>query len=139
MGEAPCYAHLLDDEGRMPERRVRIRRAYDTPGLDEGQRVLVDRVWPRGLSRERVGADLWMRDLAPSPELRRWFGHRPERWEEFRRRYREELETPERQAELDRLERLAREGGLTLLYGARDENRNQAVVIREALRERSER
>ena len=98
--------------------------------------MLVDRVWPRGLSRDRLEFDAWLRELAPSDELRRWFGHRPERWEEFRARFCAELQGGERSRLLDELAERARRGPVTLLYGARDRERNQAVVIREALEER---
>jgi uncharacterized protein YeaO (DUF488 family) len=138
MGEPVCYLHLLDEDGRMPDARVRLRRVYDPPatGRPEAKKVLVDRVWPRGIRREDLGADLWLPELAPSDGLRRWFGHRPERWDEFRRRYREELRQPDRCRLLDDLTRLAREGSLTLLFGARDRNRNQAVVILEEIEDR---
>jgi uncharacterized protein YeaO (DUF488 family) len=138
MGEPVCYLHLLDDEGRMPDPRVRLRRAYDPPepGRAKAKKVLVDRIWPRGIARKDLGADLWLRELAPSDGLRRWFGHRPERWDEFRRRYREELRQPERSRLLDDLGRLARDEPLTLLFGARDRDRNQAVVILEAIEDR---
>ncbi|MGH7860990.1 MAG: DUF488 domain-containing protein [Candidatus Dormibacteraceae bacterium] len=115
--------------------RVGIQRVYGrqpTPG----NAVLVDRVWPRGIRREELGSDLWMRDLGPSTELRKWFAHRPDRWDEFHRRYRAELQLGPQQALLDQLVELAREQPLTLLYGARDTERNQAVVIRELLEER---
>ena len=112
---------------------VRIRRAYEEPDHDDGSRVLVDRVWPRGRSREALRLAGWEREVAPSDELRRWFGHDPTRWEEFRRRYRAELEAPDRQAALGRLASLARAGTLTLVYGAADEAHNQAVVLREVL------
>ncbi len=108
--------------------------AASAPG--PGSRVLVDRLWPRGIRKESLAPDLWLRDLGPSDNLRRWFGHRPERWDEFRRRYRVELAQEPRQRLLDRLEALAREGPLSLLYSARDEQHNQAVVIREVLEER---
>jgi len=136
MGDPVCWLDLVDDEGRMPEPRVTLRRAYDPRSPAAGRRVLVDRVWPRGIGKEELGADLWPRELAPSDGLRRWFGHRPDRWEEFRRRYREELREPERARLLDELAALARETPLTLLFGARDRARNQAVVIMEALEER---
>jgi uncharacterized protein YeaO (DUF488 family) len=111
---------------------IEVERAYGSPGRRGPRaRVLVDRVWPRGVARESLGIDLWLRDIAPSNELRKWFGHRPERWEEFRRRYLEELEQEDRRAPLEQLVELARRGPLTLLYGARDEQRNQAVVLRE--------
>ncbi|MBO0837206.1 MAG: DUF488 family protein [Actinobacteria bacterium] len=124
----------------MPEPRVKLRRAYDPPAplRPDGKRVLVDRVWPRGIRKEDLQADLWVGELAPSAGLRRWFGHRPERWDEFRRRYREELGQAERARLLDELAILARREPLTLLYGAKDRNRNQAVVIMEALEDRLE-
>lgn len=117
---------------------IELRRVYDpaAPEAHEGSRVLVDRLWPRGIRKESLAPDLWLRDLGPSNELRRWFGHEPGRWEEFRRRYRQELGQEPRQRLLDQLEGLARQGPLTLLYAARDEQHNQAVVIREALEER---
>jgi uncharacterized protein YeaO (DUF488 family) len=126
---------MLDEDGRMPEREVRVRRVYDQARPGEGRRVLVDGLWPRGVSRERLRADLWLRELAPSPGLRRWFGHDPERWPEFRRRYREELASPERGGALDELRSLARAGTVTLVYGARDGERNNAVVLREVVQE----
>ncbi len=118
----------------MPSRfRIRIRRIYEAPGTEEGYRVLVDRVWPRGLSKEKAAIDSWEKDLAPSTELRKWFGHEPSRWNEFALRYRSELA-----AKTERLHELLRAAGsrnLTLLYGARDKEHNQAVVLREALAE----
>jgi uncharacterized protein YeaO (DUF488 family) len=113
---------------------VRVRRVYDPPEPSDGFRVLVDRLWPRGLSKQAARVDLWARDLAPSDALRRWFGHDPRRWEEFRRRYRHELaQHPELVAQL--VER-ARAGPVTLLFGARDAQHNNAVVLAEYLRER---
>ena len=121
----------------MPEPRVRLRRVYDPADPSgDGFRVLVDRVWPRGVRREELAVDAWLREVAPSDELRRWFGHRQERWDEFRRRYRSELQAPERRQVLDELEHRARQGPLTLLFGARDAERNQAAVIGEVLEER---
>jgi uncharacterized protein YeaO (DUF488 family) len=114
---------------------VRIKRAYDPPAEDDGQRVLVDRVWPRGVTREEARLDAWERDVAPSVDLRRWFGHDPARWEEFRKRYRAELEKPPASTALERLAERARHGRLTLVYSARDTEHNQAVVLAEALRE----
>ena len=115
---------------------IDLQRVYEDTGRHGGSRVLVDRVWPRGIRKESLGLDLWLRDLGPSTELRKWFGHRPERWEEFQRRYRAELKRGPQQALLDQLADLAGKGPLTLLYGARDEQRNQAVVIRDMLNER---
>ncbi len=113
---------------------IKLKRAYEAPARDDGRRVLVDRVWPRGIRKEAAAVDLWLKDVAPSTELRKWFGHDPERWTEFRRRYRAELaKHPEALAEL---RRLAQSGTLTLVYGARDPLHNQAVVLRELLLER---
>ena len=111
---------------------VRIKRAYEPPAASDGHRVLVDRIWPRGVTREQARLDEWARELAPSAELRRWFGHDPARFEEFRRRYSEELAAHE--GKLRELRRLAREGTLTLVYGARDREHNDAVVLIEILR-----
>ena len=135
MGDPVCYLHLLDEHGSMPEPRLRLERAYDAPGprAPGGKRVLVDRVWPRGVRRDALGADLWLPELAPSDGLRRWFRHRSERWDDFRRRYLEELREPERSRLLDDVAGLAREGPVTLLFGAKDRRHNQAVVILEAL------
>jgi uncharacterized protein YeaO (DUF488 family) len=115
--------------------RVRIQRVYDRAPA-EGKAVLVDRVWPRGIRKEKLNADLWMREIAPSDALRGWFRHRPERWDEFCRRYRAELDQPENRELVKQLVEMARSGPLTLLYGARDTERNQAVVIREVIEER---
>jgi len=115
---------------------IHLRRAYEDPGPGDGYRVLVDRVWPRGRSRETLRLDEWASDLGPSSELRRWFGHDPARWEAFRERYREELAAPARQAQLEALAERARAGTLTLVYGARDEEHNQARVIAEELERR---
>lgn len=111
--------------------KVRLHRVYDGPPPAGGRRFLVDRVWPRGIRKEDLRLDGWLRDAAPSGELRRWFGHDPARWEEFRRRYTAELEaSPDGWAPLrDAL----RNGDVTLLYGAKDRERNQAVVLRDLL------
>lgn len=111
---------------------VRLKRVYERPSPDDGYRVLVDRLWPRGLARERAQVDEWLRELGPSDELRRWFGHRPERFAEFRRRYVAELGAHEE--ELRTLRRRAREGRVTLLYAARDREHNDAVVLADVLR-----
>lgn len=110
---------------------ISIRRAYDPPDPGEGRRVLVDRIWPRGISRETLGADLWLREIAPSDDLRHWFGHDPEKWDEFRRRYGEELDAnPQPVREL---RQLAKAGPVVLLYGARDTRHNNAVALRDWL------
>jgi uncharacterized protein YeaO (DUF488 family) len=111
---------------------VRLKRAYEAPSPSDGRRVLVDRLWPRGLPKREAAIDEWRQELAPSAELRAWFGHEPERFAEFRRRYLDELR--EHRAELSELRRRAREGPLTLVYAARDTEHNDAVVLAEALR-----
>jgi uncharacterized protein YeaO (DUF488 family) len=111
---------------------IRLKRAYEPPEPSDGYRILIDRLWPRGVSRARAALDEWEPELAPSPGLRRWFGHDPGRFEEFRRRYVEELR--DRRPHLTALRRRAREGTVTLLYGARDEEHNDAVVLAEVLR-----
>ncbi|MGI8902435.1 MAG: DUF488 domain-containing protein [Solirubrobacteraceae bacterium] len=110
-----------------------MKRAYEPAASSDGYRVLVDRLWPRGVSRERAKLDDWEKELAPSTELRKWFGHEPSRFDEFRRRYVEELRG--RRSELTALRRRADAGTLTLVYGARDHEHNEAVVIAEVLRQ----
>jgi uncharacterized protein YeaO (DUF488 family) len=111
---------------------VRVKRAYDPAASADGHRVLIDRLWPRGVSRERARLDGWEKDLAPSTELRKWFGHDPSRFEEFRRRYRKELGA--QRPRLTGLRRRARGGTVTLVYGAGDTEHNDAVVLAEVLR-----
>lgn len=115
----------------MKRRPVRLKRVYEQPSEMDGMRVLVDRLWPRGLTKHDVSADLWLRDAAPSPELRRWYGHDPKRWRRFSRKYRIELA---RQPEvLELLDDLRRRAPVTLIFGARDEAHSHAVVLREML------
>jgi uncharacterized protein YeaO (DUF488 family) len=111
---------------------VRLKRAYERPAASDGYRVLIDRLWPRGVKGADSRLDEWARELAPSSELRRWFGHDPERFEEFRRRYTAELAG--QQEKLRELRRRARRSTLTLVYGARDTEHNDAVVLAEILR-----
>lgn len=111
---------------------IRCKRVYETPEADDGLRVLVDRLWPRGLRRESARIDVWARDFAPSDELRRWFSHDPSRFAEFRRRYRAELR--QSREELGELLDRAGKRPLTLLYAARDAEHNNAVVLAEMLR-----
>jgi uncharacterized protein YeaO (DUF488 family) len=112
---------------------VTIKRAYEASGSDDGTRVLIDRVWPRGVRKQKAQIQTWMRDLAPSNELRRFFGHDPKRWQDFHKRYLEELKRSEAQPLLQELLAIARKGKLTLVYGARDQEHNQAVVLKELL------
>jgi len=113
--------------------RVRTKRAYDPATADDGVRVLVDRYWPRGVQRETAQVDLWTQELAPSPELVAWFGHRPERWEEFKVRYWEELAAADRVGPLESIRPHVSAGELTLLYGARDRAHNNARALAEYL------
>lgn len=113
---------------------VGLKRAYEQPSPGDGMRVLVDRLWPRGLSKEQLAVDFWLKDAAPSDALRRWYGHDPRRWESFAAKYRAEL--AQRTDLLRLLDELRRRGRVTLLYGARDAARNNAVVLREVLEER---
>jgi uncharacterized protein YeaO (DUF488 family) len=113
--------------------RFRLKRIYDPVAADDGRRILVERLWPRGVRKADAGLDEWLREIAPSPELRRWFGHDPDRWPEFQRRYRGELAGhPEL---LARLQAHADEGPVTLLFAARDSERNSAAVLKQVLEE----
>ena len=113
--------------------KIRLKRAYDEAGPDDGHRVLVDRLWPRGRTKADLRLDAWERDLGPSTGLRKWFGHDPARWIEFETRYRAELADPGRAQALDALAAIARSGRVTIVYGARDREHNQAQVIADEL------
>jgi uncharacterized protein YeaO (DUF488 family) len=108
---------------------VHTKRVYEPASADDGYRVLVDRVWPRGVSKEDAAVDEWARELAPSTDLRKWFAHKPERFDQFRRRYRDELNA--REDEIEALRTRGRNGTVTLLFGARDLDHNNAVVLAE--------
>lgn len=110
---------------------VNIKRVYEDKSSDDGYRVLIDRLWPRGVSKEDAHIDEWIKELAPSTELRKWFDHIPERFEEFTKRYKKELE--DHKEELDKLKELAKTKKVTLLYAAKDDEHNNAVVIKEML------
>jgi uncharacterized protein YeaO (DUF488 family) len=110
---------------------VRLKRAYEAPAADDGTRILIDRLWPRGVKKADAAIDEWMKEIAPSTELRKWFGHDPERWQEFRRRYRSEIH--QHPNEFDRLRTLAQRGRITLVFSARDEAHNDAVVLKDLL------
>ena len=113
---------------------LQLKRVYEPAARADGRRILVDRLWPRGLSKERAALDEWMKEIAPSAELRRWFAHDPDKWPEFRKRYRQELRT---RADLVReIATRASRGRVTLVYGARDEAHNEAVVLAEVVRSR---
>jgi uncharacterized protein YeaO (DUF488 family) len=114
---------------------IRIKRMYSEPSPRDGVRILVDRVWPRGVSKERARIAEWRKDLAPSTSLRKWFGHEPARWIEFRRRYHTELARSGMMEEVKKLARLSRKRRITLVYSATDEEHNQAVVLKELIDE----
>lgn|SRR5690606_31965951 len=113
---------------------IRLKRAYDEPSKQDGLRILVERLWPRGVSKEKAAVDLWLKDIAPSTELRKWYGHDPERWNEFRKRYWSELE--EKGDLLALLKHRTTEGTVTFVYAASDEERNSAVALKEYLEEK---
>jgi uncharacterized protein YeaO (DUF488 family) len=117
----------------MKARPILLKRVYEAPARQDGMRVLVDRLWPRGLTPQKASADLWLREVAPSARLRRWYGHDPRRWEEFRHRYRAELEQAPQA--LRTLRELRRRGRVTLLFAARSREQNNAVVLRDVLEE----
>jgi uncharacterized protein YeaO (DUF488 family) len=119
----------------MTRRSIRVRRIYDQSAPDDGIRVLVDRVWPRGIRKEAAAIDEWVKDVAPSTELRKWYGHVPEKFTQFEARYRDELESPTAHAALDHLRTLAKDGALTLLTATRDVDHSQAAVLAGLLRE----
>jgi uncharacterized protein YeaO (DUF488 family) len=110
---------------------VRLKRAYDEASPEDGLRILVDRLWPRGVRKADAAIEVWAKDLAPSTELRKWFGHEPQRWDEFRRRYLAELHA--HAASVAELRELARQTRVTLVYAAHDQEHNDAVVLRELL------
>ncbi len=112
---------------------IALKRVYDEPKPGDGTRVLVERLWPRGLSKERAHVDIWLKEIAPSHELRTWYGHDPEKFGEFRRRYEIELASPTGQAALARLRDLARQGLVTLVFAAHDTEHTNAVVLRDLL------
>lgn len=117
----------------MARYQVRVRRVYEDVAADDGARVLVDRVWPRGLRKEAARLDDWVKDVAPSTELRKWYGHDPAKFADFAQRYRAELDGGQARAALERLRGLADEGRLTLLTATRDVDHSQAAVLRELL------
>ncbi|TGP22818.1 MULTISPECIES: DUF488 domain-containing protein [unclassified Mesorhizobium] len=114
---------------------IAVKRVYEAPAKADGQRVLVDRIWPRGVAKEDAALALWLKDIAPTDELRKWFGHEPERWPEFRKRYWAELDA--NKEAVAELRDVLREGKVTLLYGAHDEAHNNAVALAGYLRARA--
>ena len=111
--------------------KINIKRVYEKPSKSDGKRILVDRLWPRGLTKEKAAVDLWLKDIAPTTELRKWFGHDPDKWKEFQKKYHQELKKNNEQVSL--LNEYLKKGIVTLVYGARDEEHNEALVIMEWL------
>jgi uncharacterized protein YeaO (DUF488 family) len=110
---------------------IRLKRVYEKPSRKDGERILVDRLWPRGLSKQSAEVDLWLKDIAPSVELRKWFGHDPAKWAPFQRRYRQELGGKKDAIKL--LKEKSKEHSITLVYGAHDERHNQALVLKKII------
>ncbi|HZT70027.1 MAG TPA: DUF488 family protein [Terriglobia bacterium] len=115
---------------------MKIKRAYDKPDADDGVRILVDGLWPRGLSKAELKIEKWEKEIAPSKELRNWYGHEPEKWPEFRKRFRTELAKSPRKEALERLTEIAEKGDLTLVFGTRDAEHSNAAVIAEMIEEK---
>lgn len=116
---------------RIAASRVRLKRPYEPPAASDGTRVLIDRLWPRGVRKDAAALDLWLKDIGPSTELRKWFGHEPSRWAEFRRRYADEI--AQKPQLLTQLRDIARQGVLTMVYSAHDEQHNDALVLQELI------
>ncbi len=112
---------------------LKVKRAYEEKTAADGKRILIDRLWPRGVSREKAGIDEWEKDLAPSTELRQWFAHEPDKWEEFRRKYKLELSEPAKAEQLKKLAHDANKSDLTLVYAAKDTEHNDARVLEELI------
>ncbi len=108
---------------------LKTKRVYEPPSPEDGKRILIDRLWPRGIKKESAAIDDWIKDLAPNSDLRKWFNHEPEKWSEFRKRFFRELDTRDRQVEA--IMKLARKGTVTLVYGSREERYNNAIALKE--------
>lgn len=116
---------------------IKIKRVYEHPEKDDGMRILVDRLWPRGLTKKKASVDLWLKDIAPSTELRKWFGHDPDKWKRFRARYQTEIRN--NHDLIKALKQKATEGTITLIYGARDQKHNEALVLKQFLEKNKQR
>ena len=114
--------------------KINLKRAYDAPAKSDGKRILVERLWPRGVTKDAMKLENWFKDITPSPDLRKWYGHEPEKWPEFQKRYRKELDG--NKDELARLKVLCAKGTVTFIYAAKDEERNSAVVLKAYLEKR---
>jgi uncharacterized protein YeaO (DUF488 family) len=116
---------------------IKLKRAYEKPSKEDGFRILVERLWPRGLTKQRAAVDLWLKDVSPSPKLRKWYGHDLARWNEFQERYWKELQ--ENQEPINLLKQKAKEGTVTLVYAARDAEHNSALVLKQFLSKKARR
>jgi uncharacterized protein YeaO (DUF488 family) len=125
------FVSRAEMSSKVPARNIRLKRAYEAASADDGARILIDRLWPRGMTKQAAALDRWMKEIAPSSELREWFGHDPARWQDFRGHYRKELRRHKQL--LTELRSIARRRPLTLVYSARDEKHNDAVVLRNVL------
>lgn len=112
---------------------LKIKRAYERKEAGDGERILIDRLWPRGVSKDEAGLDAWRKELAPSTALRQWFGHDPKKWEEFKKRYRKELAAPESKRLLEEIARSAARRNVTLIYGAKDTEHSDVQVLKELI------
>ncbi|QNT77525.1 DUF488 domain-containing protein [Entomobacter blattae] len=117
----------------MKVHKIQIKRAYEEPAEQDGQRILVDRLWPRGISKEKMQLTEWLKEVAPSNDLRHWFNHDPAKWTEFREKYSEELASPPACEAVEHLLRILAQGTVTLVYGAKDTEHNQAIVLQHYL------
>jgi uncharacterized protein YeaO (DUF488 family) len=124
-------SHRLDPDRSHQKMNIKLKRVYEKPDKDDGFRILVDRLWPRGLTKEKASVDLWLKEIAPSTELRKWFGHDPAKWKKFRARY--ESEIRHNSEVFTVLKQKTREDAVTLLYGARDQEHNEALVLKQLL------
>jgi len=114
---------------------IKVKRAYEKPSRNDGKRVLVDRLWPRGVSKDEAKVDLWLKEISPSDELRKWFKHEPEKWDEFRKRYFRQLDgNPEA---MEKLNEILKKGSVTLVFAAKDEQHNNAVALKQYIEERT--
>jgi uncharacterized protein YeaO (DUF488 family) len=113
---------------------IKIKRVYDPPEASDGARILIDRLWPRGIAKDRARIDEWLKEIAPSEQLRQWFGHQPERWEAFQKRYHEELTSTEKPELIQRIKSLAKKDTVTLLFTAKDAEHNNAVALASFLK-----
>ena len=112
---------------------IKVKRVYEKPSQEDGTRLLVDRLWPRGVTKKSADIYIWLKEIAPSDNLRQWFSHDPQKWDEFKRRYRKELKEPVKSAILEQVKKLAKEDTITLLFAAKEEEYNNALALKDIL------